>query len=90
MFCKWCGYKLVSSDTKCKRCGKELPALSDCGGFYDLVTITSNNNEIQQVFEVPTEKLPSRKESRFGMIALAIAYLLAILVFLTIIVLGNQ
>lgn len=37
MFCKWCGGNLVSSDTKCNRCGKEIPALSDCGGFYDLV-----------------------------------------------------
>lgn len=37
MFCKWCGSNLASSDTKCKRCGREVPALSDCGGFYDLV-----------------------------------------------------
>lgn len=37
MFCKWCGNNLTSSDIKCKRCGREVPALSDCGGFYDLV-----------------------------------------------------
>ena len=37
MFCKWCGGNIASSDTQCKRCGKEVPALSDCGGFYDLV-----------------------------------------------------
>lgn len=37
MFCKWCGGSLTQSDSKCKRCGKEVPALSDCGGFYDLV-----------------------------------------------------
>ena len=37
MFCKWCGGNIASSDTKCKRCGKEVPVLSDCGGFYDLV-----------------------------------------------------
>lgn len=37
MFCKWCGGSLAPSDSKCKRCGKEVPALSDCGGFYDLV-----------------------------------------------------
>jgi len=37
MFCKWCGGSLTPSDSKCKRCGKEVPALSDCGGFYDLV-----------------------------------------------------
>lgn len=37
MFCKWCGGSLAPADSKCKRCGKEVPALSDCGGFYDLV-----------------------------------------------------
>ncbi len=37
MFCKWCGGTLTPAETKCKRCGKEIPARSDCGGFYDLV-----------------------------------------------------
>lgn len=37
MFCKWCGDSLTPSDRKCSRCGKEVSALSDCGGFYDLV-----------------------------------------------------
>ena len=37
MICKWCGANLTSTDNKCKRCGKDVPALSDCGGFYDLV-----------------------------------------------------
>ena len=37
MFCKHCGGNISASDTKCKRCGKPVPARSDCGGFYDLV-----------------------------------------------------
>ncbi len=37
MFCKWCGGNLTSADTKCKRCGREVAARSDCGGFYELV-----------------------------------------------------
>lgn len=37
MFCKWCGADLPNSANKCTRCGKEVPAMSDCGGFYDLV-----------------------------------------------------
>ena len=37
MFCKHCGGNISASDTKCKRCGKAVPARSDCGGFYDLV-----------------------------------------------------
>lgn len=47
MFCKWCGGKLAPSDSKCKRCGREVPALSDCGGFYDLVPNARNNVEAQ-------------------------------------------
>ena len=39
MICKWCGAELRSAQGKCNRCGKEQPALSQCGGFYDLVTV---------------------------------------------------
>ena len=37
MFCKWCGADLPNSAIRCTRCGKDVPAMSDCGGFYDLV-----------------------------------------------------
>jgi len=37
MFCKWCGGDLAKNDKKCSRCGRAVPAKSDCGGFYDLV-----------------------------------------------------
>lgn len=36
MFCKNCGATISASDEKCARCGFQAPALSDCGGFYDL------------------------------------------------------
>lgn len=36
MICKWCGEKLDPSTTHCKRCGRETPAMSDCGGYYKL------------------------------------------------------
>lgn len=49
MFCKWCGADLPDSASKCARCGKEIPALSDCGGFYDLVP-----NARRQGAEAPT------------------------------------
>ena len=39
MICKWCGAEMDRNDLKCRRCGKETPALSDCGGFYDLAFI---------------------------------------------------
>ncbi|MBR6762490.1 MAG: hypothetical protein IKM13_01920 [Clostridia bacterium] len=60
MFCKWCGGNLAPADTKCSRCGKEVPALSDCGGFYDLVPdapkvrtadTTEEGTEMQSVVE---------------------------------------
>ena len=37
MLCKWCGAELPDYAPKCKRCGKDVPAISDCGGFYDLM-----------------------------------------------------
>lgn len=37
MICKWCGAAITAGGKKCARCGREIPAMSDCGGFYDLV-----------------------------------------------------
>ena len=36
MFCKWCGADIPTTTTKCDRCGKENPARSDCGGFFNI------------------------------------------------------
>jgi len=46
MICKWCGGNLIPSDSKCKRCGREVPVLSDCGGFYDLVPDARRVSEV--------------------------------------------
>lgn len=56
MFCKWCGSSIASSDTNCKRCGKEVPALSDCGGFYDLVPSAKKPSNIQPEPSIPPVK----------------------------------
>lgn len=37
MICKWCGATADVTKGTCPSCGKELPPLSDCGGFYDIV-----------------------------------------------------
>ncbi len=37
MICKWCGDVIKPGAKACKRCHNEVQALSDCGGFYDLV-----------------------------------------------------
>lgn len=64
MFCKWCGADLSDSAVKCGRCGREVPALSDCGGFYDLVPSARNNGAVpvQQPPRKPERPEPVRKE----------------------------
>lgn len=42
MFCKWCGNTIQTVDEKCPSCGRITPALSDCGGFYNLRQKVSN------------------------------------------------
>lgn len=37
MICKWCGATADVTKGICTSCGRELPPLSDCGGFYDIV-----------------------------------------------------
>ncbi len=54
MFCKWCGATISESSTRCKRCGRDVPALSDCGGFYDLFP-----NAPKGVQETPSFKVQS-------------------------------
>jgi hypothetical protein len=49
VICKWCGGSITPSDVQCKRCGKEVPALSDCGGFYDLVPGARKTSETRPV-----------------------------------------
>lgn len=37
MICKWCGAAVDTAMKKCPTCGREIPPLSDCGGFYRVV-----------------------------------------------------
>lgn len=37
MICKWCGAAVDAAMKKCPTCGREIPPLSDCGGFYRVV-----------------------------------------------------
>lgn len=85
MFCKWCGATITSSAAKCTRCGKDVPAMSDCGGFYDLVPGAPRSGGAvppvqpaapkphgprpEQVKQAP----PSGKKNNTGLVGLAIA-----------------
>lgn len=86
MFCKWCGGDLASSDIKCKRCGREIPALSDCGGFYDLV-IVNKDNAINSVPPTSPDRTyrPTNKKLLSNTILLTLILILSIaILFLAI------
>lgn len=88
MFCKWCGGNLASSDTKCKRCGREVSALSDCGGFYDLVPNAKNNVEVRQVPLAMPEIQETKKQSPSGIIALIVSCLVIVFLLAGIVFIG--
>ena len=37
MICKWCGEQVEAGASLCAHCGRELPPLSECGGFYNIM-----------------------------------------------------
>lgn len=64
MICKGCGGALERGERACRRCGREVTALSDCGGFYDLVNTPR-----------PVEEKPRGKG--LGLVCAVLAVLLA-------------
>jgi len=89
MFCKWCGGNLNPSDHKCRRCGREVPALSDCGGFYDLVPNVVKSVEVQPVPIAPPKRKHDVKKTLYGLITLSVALVLSIAVLVLVIALGK-
>lgn len=55
MICKWCGAAIDVSKRKCSVCGRDIPALSDCGGFYDIVPKAARQAASQHA-QAPLEK----------------------------------
>lgn len=55
MICKWCGATIDVSKGKCSVCGRDIPALSDCGGFYDVVP-KATRPAVPQCAQEPLEK----------------------------------
>lgn len=49
MICKWCGSTKKASERICPACGRESPALSDCGGFYDIVPQATRVDTFTQI-----------------------------------------
>ena len=94
MFCKWCGGNIASSDTKCNRCGKEVPALSDCGGFYDLVPSAKKPSIAQPEPVREVEPARTKKNSKKLFLGLAllnvVGFVLVIAILLIIVSKVNQ
>lgn len=82
MFCKWCGGNLASTDIRCKRCGRDVPAGSDCGGFYDIM---QEGRPVQSAVAAPAQKA----KAPVALIAVMAAGF-AVLLILLIVVFVNQ
>ncbi len=59
MFCKWCGQTVDPAKGKCAACGKELPPLSECGGFYNIMP----EAKLAQVRKPSEEPQPARSRA---------------------------
>lgn len=75
---------MARNDAKCRRCGKERPALSDCGGFYDLVPQAA-----PQPASTPASR-PQKKAGPFAALCVFLALALAICVFFSVKLLGEK
>lgn len=58
MICKWCGATVDVTKRKCPVCGREIPPLSDCGGFYDVVPEAVRAAARS---EAPSQEIPRQK-----------------------------
>lgn len=88
MICKWCGAVMDRSDRACRRCGREVPALSDCGGFYDLAP--AERPDIP-VAVVETDSRQTRKRSSpLGVLCAVLAVLLAASVIVNLALAGQR
>lgn len=85
MICKWCGETIKTGARTCRRCKREVPALSDCGGFYDLVSkdtpVQPSASDYQPAVQPPVRPVitqPKRINPLFQ-IALGLAVVLALI-----------
>ncbi len=86
MFCKWCGQTLASGELKCRRCGKEIPPMSDCGGFFDLIALSKPNSvetntrpvSFPPISAQRQQPIPPKKRRKLPIIALVVISVLLI------------
>lgn len=89
MICKWCGAAVSALDEACQRCKRPLPAMSDCGGFYDLVPNAPRPEPVEKPAAPapgpkpePAQPVSVRKDrDRFAPIRLAVTAALLLIFF---------
>lgn len=91
MICKWCGAGVSPAEKKCPRCGREIPALSDCGGFYDIAPrMPRDSGAAKEVpapaVSAPVAASPERKNQGKGAVILALIGIVAVTVLAVILV----
>lgn len=100
MICKWCGAPVDVTRGKCSACGRELPPLSDCGGFYNIVPGAARPEAqpcVQQTHSEPqssTEPVspPPRQKKRpvLPLVTLAVLLLVGVLSVVLFLSLGSR
>ena len=99
MFCKWCGEPVKIGRVKCQSCGRDLPPLSECGGFYNLVPEARSKPPISEPLrpvrqeaiangkDTPPQPKKKRKTSHLyntvSLVAILIGLVLIILAYLS-------
>lgn len=63
MICKWCGKPVNPGQKNCPACGREVPPLSECGGFHNVVPNWTPPVAGSFVTETPVQKLPAADRS---------------------------
>ena len=86
MFCKFCGQTLNSSAAVCNRCGREVPAKSDCGGFRQ-IAMGAAGKETAPAQSAPARQ-PEREPARQQLPLLSIV--LAAVLVIALILIGVQ
>lgn len=97
MFCKWCGEPVKTGQVKCSGCGRELPPLSECGGFYNLVPEARSKSPIAEPLRSVRQEAavngkaapPRQKKKRRISHLFSAASLVTILIGLVLILLSN-
>ncbi|MBE6932908.1 MAG: hypothetical protein E7464_05980 [Ruminococcaceae bacterium] len=64
MFCKWCGETVKEGEKRCPKCLRELPPLSECGGFYNLYKEQPKNEPLPQAVPASAPERAARPSAR--------------------------